>query len=58
MNPEYHGLSINCQFYVRALVVFLLDDGHGERLRKLPPPESPGTLLTRANRRSYGTMDA
>jgi hypothetical protein len=47
INPKYLGLSVNCQCYARELLVFLMADG--TRKRDLPPPESAGSLLPRAN---------
>jgi hypothetical protein len=38
---KYRGLTVNCQFYVRALFDFLMEKG--EKNLDLPPPESIGS---------------
>ena len=48
-NPKYLCLTVNCQFYVMALVDFTLAKGHRLMFRKLPPPESMGTNLAGSN---------
>lgn len=42
-NPQYRGLSINCQWYAKRFLAFLMEEG--ERKRDLPLPESPLTNL-------------
>ena len=55
-NPKYLGLSVNCQFYVRSLFAFLMEDG--EKIEDLPLPESVGSFFNLSDARDKSEAEA